>query len=311
MSSSSIAGCGRPGGSVPASRSCRYSSRHVRTSRRRSCSTGVAEEPLEPVRGRPPAARIRSRKIARKAGSLRMAYRPSIRRKRGDVLEKADLEAHRRDALVHQAPVRLGQLSRDDEVPAHEGPHHEEEARHGETELMAEAQRKAYGDGSCRRTRAVPSVSSFRDGAETIIANIAIRRHICPPSRARWAVTLAEIRDLDEPSRKDGSGKAVPGVRCSGLRRPRRRRPVIIAASSDARNSAVRATSSGVLSLPRGMVGRYFRRRSSSTCSLPENRGSIGVSVATGAIATARTPNGASSRARLFVRATTAPFEAE
>ena len=37
---------------------------------------------------------------------------------------------------------------------------------------------------------------------------------------------------------------------------------------------------------------------------------SIGVSVATGAIATTRTPCGAASRARLFVSVTTAPFEA-
>ncbi len=59
---------------------------------------------------------------------------------RADVLEETDLEAHGRDSRVDQAPVSVGQLPGHDEVPAHEGSHHEEEAGDGETELMAEAQ---------------------------------------------------------------------------------------------------------------------------------------------------------------------------
>jgi hypothetical protein len=56
------------------------------------------------------------------------------------VLEEADLQSHRRNAVVHEAPVSLGQLARDDKVPAHESAHHDEQAAHRETELISEAQ---------------------------------------------------------------------------------------------------------------------------------------------------------------------------
>ena len=65
------------------------------------------------------------------------------------MLEEADLQAHCGNDIVHEAPVGFGQLARHDEVPAHESAHHEEQASHSETELISEAQRKAYGDGSC------------------------------------------------------------------------------------------------------------------------------------------------------------------
>ncbi len=56
------------------------------------------------------------------------------------MVEEADLEAHRGDRRVYHTPVSLGQLPGDDQIPAHEGPHHEEQTSHGETKLVAGAQ---------------------------------------------------------------------------------------------------------------------------------------------------------------------------
>jgi hypothetical protein len=86
--------------------------------------------------------------------------------------------------------------------------------------------------------------------------------------------------------------------------------PVTIEASSEARKSAALAMSSGWLSRPSGTVARYRVMPSSSSSFLPMKVGSMGVSVATGAITTTRTPNGASSSARLWPKVVTAPLDA-
>ena len=97
------------------------------------------EEPLQPVEvaaGRTdPVPEDRE-----EGGILEDGVAPLHPPQGADVLEEADLEAHRRDSCVHQAPVSVGQLPRHDQVPAHEGSHHDEQARDGKTELMAEAQ---------------------------------------------------------------------------------------------------------------------------------------------------------------------------
>ena len=84
------------------------------------------EEPLEAVEvadGRAdPVAEDRE-----EGGVLEDGVAPLHPAEGAHVLEEADLEAHRRDPRVHQAPVSLGQLPGDDQVPGHEGPHHEEQ----------------------------------------------------------------------------------------------------------------------------------------------------------------------------------------
>ena len=45
---------------------------------------------------------------------------------------RPDLEAHGRDARVHEAPMGLGELVGDDEVPADQGAHHDQESGHGQ-----------------------------------------------------------------------------------------------------------------------------------------------------------------------------------
>src|SRR5207253_1112219 len=82
--------------------------------------------------------------------------------------------------------------------------------------------------------------------------------------------------------------------------------PVIIAAASEARKTAVSAMSCGWFRRPSGTVATYWARLSASTSFLLMKVGSMGVCVATGAMATTRTPCGAASSASASVSVTTA-----
>lgn len=117
---------------------------------------GRRQEPLEAVdvtRGRAhPVPEDRQ-----EGGILEDGVPPLHAPKRGDVLEQADLDADRRDPLIHQASVRFRQLSGDYDVPADEGPHDEEETAEREAQLMAEAKgrhtrtaHEAYKSGAKR-----------------------------------------------------------------------------------------------------------------------------------------------------------------
>ncbi len=76
--------------------------------------------------------------------------------------------------------------------------------------------------------------------------------------------------------------------------------PVIERASSDARNRAALAVSSGSGMRPSGMVARKRWRASSMSAAMPgRNFASIGVSVTVGQMALTRMLAGASSSARL------------
>ena len=84
--------------------------------------------------------------------------------------------------------------------------------------------------------------------------------------------------------------------------------PVTIDASSEHRNSAALARSSGVENRPMGIVERNLARISG--VSSPMKLASSGVSPATGFSALTRTPAGASSIAIALVAVFIQPFEA-
>ncbi len=83
----------------------------------------------------------------------------------------------------------------------------------------------------------------------------------------------------------------------------------MLEASSEARNSAALATSSGVLSRPIGML--RLRRASIAATAPGATASQIGVSEAPGTTTFTRTPRGASSEAMTLAMACTAPLVAE